>query len=113
MVFDAGNIKSLFYDLPETDRYTRFFRHIKSLSAADVETLCNVDYRTAVAFVAVHGSRESNHVVGHACYFVDPSTNMAETVFMIAPGWQGQAWEVSCRNASLNTQRSAAFGDFR
>ena len=89
MVFDAGNIKSLFYDLPETDRYTRFFRHIKSLSADDVETLCNVDYRTAVAFVAVHGSRESNHVVGHACYFVDPSTNLAETAFMIAPGWQG------------------------
>jgi len=89
MVFDAGNIKSLFYELPETDRYTRFFRHIKSLSRDDVEILCNVDYRLAVAFVAVDGSRESNHVVGHASYFVNPSTNMAETAFMVAPGWQG------------------------
>ena len=89
MVFDAGNIKSLFYELPETDRYTRFFRHIKSLSSNDVEILCNVDYRLAVAFVAVDGARERNHVVGHASYFVNPSTNMAETAFMVAPDWQG------------------------
>ena len=89
MVYDAGSIKSLFYELPATDRYTRYFRHIKSLSADDVEKLCNVDYRLAVAFVAVDGSRETNHVVGHASYFINPSTNMGETAFMVAPNWQG------------------------
>lgn len=89
MVYDAGNIKSLFYELPEGDRYTRFFRQIKSLSSDDVEKLCNVDYQLAVAFVAVDGSRETNHVVGHASYFINPSTNMGETAFMVAPSWQG------------------------
>jgi acyl-CoA hydrolase/RimJ/RimL family protein N-acetyltransferase len=89
MVYDAGSIKSLFYELPATDRYTRFFRQIKSLSSDDVEKLCNVDYRAAVAFVAVDGARETNHVVGHASYFINPSTNMGETAFMVAPSWQG------------------------
>jgi RimJ/RimL family protein N-acetyltransferase len=28
-------------------------------------------------------------VVGSACYFVNPSTNMAEVAYMILPQWQG------------------------
>lgn len=88
MVFDAGGIKSLFYGLPENDRYTRFFRRVRSLSNDDVQKLCNVDYNLAVAFVAVHGSREEGHIVGHGSYFVNPSTNLAETAFMVDPVWQ-------------------------
>ena len=88
MVFDAGGIKSLFYGLPENDRYTRFFRRVRSLSNDDVQKLCNLDYNLAVAFVAVHGSREEGHIVGHGSYFVNPSTNLAETAFMVDPVWQ-------------------------
>jgi len=88
MVFDGGGIKSLFYGLPENDRYTRFFRRVRSLSYDDVQKLCNVDYNLAVAFVAVHGSREDGRIVGHGSYFVNPSTNLAETAFMVDPAWQ-------------------------
>lgn len=28
-------------------------------------------------------------VVAQACYFVNPSTNLAETAFMVHPDWQG------------------------
>jgi L-amino acid N-acyltransferase YncA len=28
-------------------------------------------------------------VVAQACYFVNPSTNFAETAFMVSPDWQG------------------------
>lgn len=89
LVIDAGGIKSLFYDLPDNDRYTRFFRHIRSLSSDDVKVLCNLDYRLAVAFVAVEGPRENGRIVAHASYFVNPSTNVAETAFMVAPKCQG------------------------
>ena len=27
--------------------------------------------------------------MAHACYFIDPSTNLAETAFMVHPQWQG------------------------
>ena len=42
-----------------------------------------------MAFVAVTGPRECEEVVGSACYFLSPTTNLAETAFMVAPEWQG------------------------
>jgi GNAT superfamily N-acetyltransferase len=88
-VSDAAGVKSLFYGLPSGDRYTRFFRQVKSLSINEVQKLCNLDYKLAVAFVAVQGERENEQVVGHASYFVNPSTNLAESAFMVDTAWQG------------------------
>ena len=88
-VSDAGGVKSLFYGMPAGDRYTRFFRQVKALSTNEVQKLCNLDYKHSVAFVAVQGERENEQVVGHASYFVNPSTNLAETAFMVGSAWQG------------------------
>lgn len=85
---DAQGIRSLFHRLPKDDVYTRFFRRVRALSAAEIQRLCNLDYGNDVAFVAVHGSRENEVVVGHACYFVNPTTNLGETAFMMHPEWQ-------------------------
>jgi acyl-CoA hydrolase/RimJ/RimL family protein N-acetyltransferase len=99
IVSDAAAIKALFYGLPDNDRYTRFFRHVRSLSSDDVQKLCNVDNDLTVAFVAVHGTREDGRIVGHAAYFTNRSTGLAETAFMVDPGWQrtglGSAMQVS------------------
>ncbi len=89
IVSDAGGIKSLFYGLPADDRYTRFFRQVRALSSREVQKLCNLDYKLSVAFVAVQGERENETVIGHATYFVNPSTNLAETAFMVSNAWQG------------------------
>jgi acyl-CoA hydrolase/GNAT superfamily N-acetyltransferase len=89
IVSDAGGIKALFYGLPADDRYTRFFRQVRALSSREVQKLCNLDYKLAVAFVAVQGERENEKVIGHATYFVNPSTNLAETAFMVSTAWQG------------------------
>jgi RimJ/RimL family protein N-acetyltransferase len=89
IVSDARGIKSLFYGLPADDRYTRFFRQVRALSSQQVQKLCNLDYKLSVAFVAVQGERENETVIGHATYFVNPSTNLAETAFMVSNHWQG------------------------
>ncbi|HEX5077672.1 MAG TPA: GNAT family N-acetyltransferase [Geminicoccaceae bacterium] len=86
---DAGSLQALFYDLPPDDVYTRFFQRLKSMTLQEAERYCNVNYDTAVAFLAVVGDREREEVVGSACYFVNPSTNMAEVAYMILPQWQG------------------------
>jgi RimJ/RimL family protein N-acetyltransferase len=86
---DAEGIRLLFHAMPEGDVYTRFFRRVRSLSNHDVQQLCNTNYETEVAFVAVEGPREDEKVIGQACYFVNPSTNLAETGFMVDPAWQG------------------------
>lgn len=86
---DADAIRHLFHQLSAHDVYTRFFLRLQGLSNKDVQRLCNLDYEKEVAFVAVSGPREDEAVVGQACYFVNPSTNFAETAFMVAPSWQG------------------------
>ncbi|MDN3923112.1 bifunctional acetyl-CoA hydrolase/transferase family protein/GNAT family N-acetyltransferase [Roseateles violae] len=86
---DGDAVRELFHRMPERDVYTRFFRKIRGLSIADVQRLCNVNGETEVAVVAVTGSREDPQVVAHALYVLDPSTNLAETAFIVHPDWQG------------------------
>lgn len=86
---DAHGIRDLFFKLPAGDVFTRFFRRVKSLSAKDIQRLCNYSYENEVGFVAVTGPREQEVIVGQSCYFVNPSSNLAETAFLIDPEWQG------------------------
>jgi RimJ/RimL family protein N-acetyltransferase len=86
---DANGIRDLFHSMSETDVYTRFFHQVRKLSSQDVQRLCNVNFDNEVAFVAVTGPREDPHIVAHACYFLDYSTNLAETAFIVGPDWQG------------------------
>jgi GNAT superfamily N-acetyltransferase len=79
----------LFHRLSDRDVHTRFFRKVRGLSNKDVQRLCNLNFENEVAFVAVSGTRENPEVVAQACYFIDPSTNLAETAFMVRPDWQG------------------------
>jgi acyl-CoA hydrolase/RimJ/RimL family protein N-acetyltransferase len=86
---DAGALQGLFHRLSPDDVYTRFFRRVRSLSNRELQTLCNVNHETEVAFLAVTGPRESEEVIGSACYFLSPTTNLAEVAFMVSPEWQG------------------------
>jgi acyl-CoA hydrolase/GNAT superfamily N-acetyltransferase len=86
---DGDAVRELFHRMPERDVYTRFFRKVRGLSIADVQRLCNVNWETEVALVAVTGPREDPQVVAHALYVLDPSTNLAETAFIVHPDWQG------------------------
>ena len=86
---DADALQALFHRLAPDDVYTRFFRRVRALSYAELQEMCNVNHETEVAFLAVTGPRENEEVVGSACYFLNPTTNLAEVAYMIAPGWQG------------------------
>ena len=86
---DAGALQALFHRLSPDDVYTRFFRRVRSLSYGELQTLCNVNHETEVAFLGVTGPRENEEVVGSACYFLSPTTNLAEVAFMVSPEWQG------------------------
>ncbi len=86
---DTGALEALFHRLSPDDVQTRFFRHVRSLTYRELQTLCNVNHDTEVAFLAVTGPRENEEVVGSACYFLSPTTNLAEVAFMVAPEFQG------------------------
>ena len=87
---DEAGVRELFHELPACDVYARFFRKVKGLSDLDLQRLCNLDFEREAAFVACAGEREDARLVAHACYFADPATGLAETAFMVHPGWQGR-----------------------
>jgi RimJ/RimL family protein N-acetyltransferase len=99
-------LQDLFYHLPEDDVYTRFFQRLKSLTLHEAERFCNVNHDTEVAFLAVVGDREGETVVGSACYFVNPSTNMAEVAYMILPQWQGTGLGTALQQRLIDHARS-------
>lgn len=85
---DVMGMKEIFYQMSQTDVYTRFFRRVTALSFKEAQRLCNVNFDTEVAFVAVTGPRENEQMVGSCCYFLNPATNLAEVAYMITPEWQ-------------------------
>ncbi len=85
---DAQGIRALFHHLSKADVFTRFFHNVRGLSDAEVERLCNVNYENEVAFVAISGSREESTIVGQSCYFIDPTTNLADVAYIVHPDWQ-------------------------
>lgn len=85
---DVAGVQDIFYHLSQEDIYTRFFRGLRALSVSEAQRLCNVNYDTEVAFLAVTGTRENEKIVGSSCYSVNLTTNMAEIAYMIRPEWQ-------------------------
>jgi acyl-CoA hydrolase/RimJ/RimL family protein N-acetyltransferase len=86
---DVRAIQELFYSLTPEDVYTRFFNHLSSLSVDKAQHLCSVGYEDEMAFVAVTGEREQEVAVGSSCYYLNPTTNLADVAYMIRPEWQG------------------------
>lgn len=87
---DMEPLQDLFYRLTPRDIYTRFFTNLKSLSTKNAQHLCSVSYEEEMAFVAVTGDWADETIVGSCCYYVDPSTNLADVAYMIRPEWQGR-----------------------
>jgi len=85
---DVAGLQDIFYAMSKEDVYTRFFRNMRSLSSSEAQFMCNVNYDTDVAFVAVAGTRENEKIVGSSCYVVNPSTNTGEVGYMIRSEWQ-------------------------
>lgn len=86
---DVKGLQDLFYKLPPSDVYTRFFSNLTCLSISKAAYFCNVDYEKEMAFVATNGDREQETIVGSSFYVVDPSTGMAEVAYMILHEWHG------------------------
>jgi len=42
-----------------------------------------------MAFAAVVGSAANERIVAASCYYLDPSTGLAEVAYMVDPEWQG------------------------
>jgi acyl-CoA hydrolase/RimJ/RimL family protein N-acetyltransferase len=109
---DVPMMQELFHQLSESDIFTRFFRHLSSLSYGEAQKLCNVNQESDVAFVAVSGSRENERIVGTACYFLNHTSNLAEVAYMIAPDWQSGGLGTALQNHLIDHARRRGIRGF-
>lgn len=110
---DVQGLQNIFYNLTPNDIYTRFFTCLKSLSVSKAEHLCNVDYENEMAFMAVAGEREKDFIVGSSCYYVDPSTNLADVAYMILPEWQGVGLGTALQQRMIEYAKSKKLRGFK
>jgi acyl-CoA hydrolase/RimJ/RimL family protein N-acetyltransferase len=86
---DARAMQELFFRLTEDDVRSRFFQKLTSLTDSVAQHLCSVSYDEEMAFAAVVGPRESERIVATSCYYLDPSTGLANVAYLVDPEWQG------------------------
>ena len=65
-----------------------------------------------MAFVAVVGDQEKESLIGNACYYVDPSENMAEVAYMVHPEWQGSGLGKALQERTIEYARSKGLRGF-
>ncbi|MEI6987607.1 MAG: GNAT family N-acetyltransferase, partial [Rhodospirillaceae bacterium] len=95
---DAADLQHLIHEMTAVDVYTRFFRRLRTLSYQDAQRLCSVNHNTEVALIATIGSRENEKIIGSACYFLNPTDNLAESAFMVLAEWQGSGLGSALQN---------------
>lgn len=110
---DCRGLQDIFYKMTPKDIYTRFFTTLSAMSVNQALHLCNVDYDNEMAFVAVHGDRENETIVGSACYFKDPSDNLGEVAYMIRPEWQGKGVGTALRNRMAEYAKAQGLKGFK
>jgi acyl-CoA hydrolase/RimJ/RimL family protein N-acetyltransferase len=109
---DVDSMQELFYSLTEEDVLTRFFTNLTSLSISKAQHLCSVSYEEEMAFVAVVGDPDHGRVVGSGCYYVDPSTNLADVAYMIHPEWQGSGLGTALQDRLVEYARGRGLRGF-
>ncbi len=110
---DVQGLQDIFYNLRPEDVYTRFFTHLKSLTEAKAQHLCNVDYEHEMAFIAVTGDRENEKVIGSSCYFVDQTDNLGEVAYMIRPEWQARGVGSALHRRMMEYAKSKGIRGFK
>jgi acyl-CoA hydrolase/RimJ/RimL family protein N-acetyltransferase len=86
---DSGAMQELFFRLTADDVRSRFFQQLTSLTDEFAQHLCSVSYDDEMAFAAVVGPRERERIVATCCYYLDPSTGLADVAYIVDPEWQG------------------------
>jgi len=87
---DTRQIQEHFYHLEEQDVVKRFFQKKTRFVQDEVADFCEVDYVHDLSVVAVVGEAGYEEVIAVGTYFLDHSTNLAETAFSVAKEWQGK-----------------------
>ncbi len=85
---DEAMERDFFYSLSDESVYYRFFNRIKAMPHEKIQPLVNIDYRDEMAIVGLIGEPGREYMVAIGRFNVDPSSNVAESAFLVRDDWQ-------------------------
>jgi GNAT superfamily N-acetyltransferase len=78
----------MFYSFSEQTKYLRYHGILKSMPHHRLQVLCNVDYNTEMALVAVLGATGQEEIIGVGRYVTTPAKESAEIALVVRDDWQ-------------------------
>ena len=89
MTLNDTELESQFvHNLSFETKHNRFLEGINELSASMLKRLCDIDGKTAMAFIATIEHQGKEQQIGVSRYACDPATNESEMAITVADEWQ-------------------------
>ena len=87
---DAGRERDFICGLSEASRYNRLMYAVREPSAEFIDRMVHLDYQHSMAFVAVFGAGDAEHIIGVARYAAAPGSAGCEFAIAVADEWQSR-----------------------
>ena len=87
---DEEQMRRLFYRFSDKVVYYRYFSPIKTMPHSKMQEYVNVDYRRAMALVAMVGEAGEGKLIAEARYVIPAHSNSADIAFVVDEEYQGK-----------------------
>lgn len=87
---DAALERDFIDNLSAESRHYRFLGGVKHLTPREIAELCDIDYESRMAYVAIDEGRDGETAVGVSRYAVDPDGQGSEFAVTVADAWQSR-----------------------
>ncbi|MFO7784239.1 MAG: GNAT family N-acetyltransferase [Thermodesulfobacteriota bacterium] len=109
---DERSVQEHFYNLDRQDVVRRFMHEKTAFFRKDVAGVFQVDYIHDMAIVAVIGDPGFERIIAVGGYFLEPSTNTAETAYSVDREWQGRGISAIIQRKLVETAREHGISGF-
>ncbi len=109
---DERSVQEHFYNLDRQDVVRRFMHEKTAFLRKDVIGVFQVDYIHDMAIVAVIGDPGFERIIAVGGYFLEPSTNTAETAYSVDREWQGRGISTIIQQKLVETAREHGISGF-
>jgi acyl-CoA hydrolase/RimJ/RimL family protein N-acetyltransferase len=109
---DEPLLRDMFYKLSERSTHNRFFRAVEAMPHEKLQEFLRIDYDADMALVVLTDSTEDSELIGIGHYNNNPSTNMADTAYLVRDDHQGKGICTALLSALMDIARQRGIAGF-
>jgi len=87
---DARRVQRMFYSLSDETIRMRYHGAVKTLSAENLQSITNIDYRQDVAIIGLIGPSSNPRIIAEGRYMYNPNNRMGEFDIVVTEEVQGR-----------------------